>query len=214
MLIEPIQGEAGRARAAGRLPAGVRELCTEQNVLFIADEIQSGLGRTGTTFACDHEGVVPDIYVLGKALGGGIVPVSAVAANARRARRAQARRARLHVRRQPAGLRGRPRGGRAAATPASSRSGPRSSASSCTRGCASWSATAWSTVRGRGLWAGVDIDPALATGREVSEALMARGVLAKDTHGSTIRLAPPLVITEEDLDWAVDRLADAIDSFR
>jgi ornithine--oxo-acid transaminase len=70
------------------------------------------------------------------------------------------------------------------------------------------------TVRGRGLWAGVDVDSSLATGREVSKALMARGVLAKDTHGSTIRLAPPIVISEEDLLWAVDRLAEAIDSFR
>src|SRR5690606_12618329 len=70
------------------------------------------------------------------------------------------------------------------------------------------------TVRGRGLWAGVDIDPSLATGREVAEALMARGVLAKDTHGSTIRLAPPIVISEEDLRWALDRLAETVEGLR
>ena len=112
VLIEPIQGEAGVLVPPAGYLAGVRELCTERNVLFLADEIQSGLGRTGETFACDHEGVVPDMYMLGKALGGGVVPVSAVVARRRRARRAAPGRARLHVRRQPARLRGRPRGGR------------------------------------------------------------------------------------------------------
>ena len=82
MLLEPIQGEAGVLVPPPGYLAGVRQLCTDRNVLFIADEIQSGLGRTGRTFAIEHEGVVPDMYVLGKALGGGIVPVSAVAANA------------------------------------------------------------------------------------------------------------------------------------
>ncbi len=107
VLIEPIQGEAGvLVPPPGYLP-GVRELCTSTKVLFLADEIQSGLGRTGDTFACDHEGVVPDMYVLGKALGGGVVPVSAVGRERRCARGAPARRARLDVRRQPARLRGR-----------------------------------------------------------------------------------------------------------
>ena len=114
----PARADPGRGRRAGsRRPAtcpASGEICTSANVLLVADEIQSGLGRTGSTFACDHEGVVPDVYVLGKALGGGIVPVSAVVVQPRRARRADARDPRVHVRRQPAGLRGRPRGRRAA----------------------------------------------------------------------------------------------------
>jgi ornithine--oxo-acid transaminase len=190
----------------------VRELCTAEGILMIADEIQSGLGRTGKTFACDHEGVVPDMYVLGKALGGGVVPVSAIAANADI----------LGVIKP--GQHGSTFGGNPLA---------------CAVGNAvieilntgEFQARATElgevlharlrelighgvvTVRGRGLWAGVDIDPSLASGRELSKALMARGVLAKDTHGSTIRLAPPIVISEEDLVWAVDQLADALASF-
>ncbi len=124
VLIEPIQGEGGVVIPPDGYLRGVREACTRHNVLFAADEIQAGLGRTGRTFACDHEGVVPDMYVLGKALGGGIVPVSAVVGEPRRARRAPARPARLDLRRQPAGLRGRHHRRRDARGPASSRPGP------------------------------------------------------------------------------------------
>ena len=114
VLIEPIQGEAGvRIPPPGYL-AGVRELDRQHDVLFIADEIQSGLGRTGRTLACEHEDVVADVYLLGKALGGGIVPVSAVVADADVLGVLQARPARQHVRRQPAGLRGRAGRGRPA----------------------------------------------------------------------------------------------------
>ncbi|GII27095.1 ornithine--oxo-acid transaminase [Planotetraspora mira] len=218
VLIEPIQGEAGVLVPPDGYLTAVREICSENDVLFIADEIQSGLGRTGDTFACDHEGVVPDMYVLGKALGGGVVPVSAVAANAdilgvlkpgqhgstfggnplacavgnaviallntgEYQTRARDLGAFLHTR-----LRALIAPDAAGRTPVVA-------------------------VRGRGLWAGVDIDPSLATGREVSEALMRRGVLAKDTHGSTIRLAPPIVVTEEDLGWAVDQLAAVLSEF-
>jgi hypothetical protein len=112
----------------------VRELCDDHNVLFVADEIQSGLGRTGKTFAIEHEDVVPDMYVLGKALGGGIVPVSAVAADRDVLGRAQARRARLDLRRQPAGLRGRQSRWCGCCRPASSSGARPSSASGCTRG--------------------------------------------------------------------------------
>ena len=99
VLIEPIQGEAGVIVPPPGYLARVRELCSARGALLIADEIQSGLGRTGTTFACEHDGVVPDMYVLGKALGGGIVPLSAVVVLPRGARRVQAGPARLHVRR-------------------------------------------------------------------------------------------------------------------
>ncbi|MFT2017996.1 ornithine--oxo-acid transaminase [Streptomyces sp. 796.1] len=214
VLIEPIQGEAGvLVPPAGYLP-GVRELTRARNVLFIADEIQSGLGRTGRTFACEHEDVVPDVYVLGKALGGGVVPVSAVVAD----------RDVLGVF-QP-GEHGSTFGGNPLACAvaleviAMLRTGEYQRRAAelgehLHRELALLTGDgAISAVRGRGLWAGVDIDPALGTGREVSERLMARRVLVKDTHGSTIRIAPPLVISKEDLDWGLEQLRAVLDATR
>ncbi|MFG2717223.1 ornithine--oxo-acid transaminase [Streptomyces sp. NPDC048416] len=206
VLLEPIQGEAGVLVPPAGYLAGVRELTRERNVLFMADEIQSGLGRTGRTFACEHEGVVPDVYILGKALGGGVVPVSAVAASADV----------LGVFRP--GEHGSTFGGNPLACAvaleviAMLRTGEYQLRATelgdhlhhelglLTGG------GAVETVRGRGLWAGVDIHPSYGTGREISEKLMGRGVLVKDTHGSTIRIAPPLVISKEDLDWGLDQL--------
>ena len=134
VLFEPIQGEAGVIVPPPGFLAGVRELCTAQGILMIADEIQSGLGRTGYTFACQAEGVVPDAYLLGKALGGGIVPVSAMVSSWPVLGVLRARAARVHVRREPAGLRGRPRGGGHAGAPGSTRPARPRSASACTRG--------------------------------------------------------------------------------
>ncbi|MEU4559659.1 ornithine--oxo-acid transaminase [Actinoplanes sp. NPDC023936] len=209
VLMEPIQGEAGVLVPPAGFFAGLRELCTERNVLMIADEIQSGLGRTGRTFAIEHEGVVPDMYVLGKALGGGIVPVSAVAAD----------RSVLGVLRP--GEHGSTFGGNPLACAVgaevvrllatgefqerSERLGARLHA-----GLRDLIGKGLVAVRGRGLWAGVDIDPLLMTGRQACERLAERGVLAKDTHGSTIRLAPPLVVTEKDLDHALTQLAEIL----
>jgi ornithine--oxo-acid transaminase len=209
VLMEPIQGEAGVLVPPEGYFAGVRALCDEHNVLFAADEIQSGLGRTGKTFAIEHEGVVPDMYVLGKALGGGIVPVSAVAADA----------AVLGVLRP--GEHGSTFGGNPLACAVGVevvrllRTGEfqRRSAELGERlhaGLRELIGKGVVGVRGRGLWAGVDIDPALMTGRQACERLAALGLLAKDTHGSTIRLAPPLVITEDEVNWMVDRLAEVV----
>ncbi|XVV11831.1 ornithine--oxo-acid transaminase [Actinoplanes sp. CA-131856] len=206
VLLEPIQGEAGVLVPPTGYFAGVRELCTAQNVLMIADEIQSGLGRTGRTFAIEHEGVVPDMYVLGKALGGGIVPVSAVAAD----------RDVLGVLKP--GEHGSTFGGnplacavghevvRLLATGEFQKRSAELGERLHTR-LGELVGRGLIAVRGRGLWAGVDIDPALMTGRRACELLAERGVLAKDTHGSTIRLAPPLVVTEAEIDHAVDQLA-------
>jgi ornithine--oxo-acid transaminase len=206
VLLEPIQGEAGVYVPPPGYLAGVRELCDQHNVLLLADEIQSGLGRTGTTFACEHEGVVPDAYLLGKALGGGIVPVSAMVANADV----------LGVLRP--GEHGSTFGGNPLACAVGSavvallRTGEFQERATAlgerlhTR-LAELVGHGLVAVRGRGLWAGVDVDPARMTGRQACERLAERGVLAKETHGSTIRLAPPLVIEPEDLDWAVDHLA-------
>ncbi|WP_345762972.1 ornithine--oxo-acid transaminase [Diaminobutyricibacter sp. McL0608] len=205
VLIEPIQGEAGiLVPPADYLPA-VRAICTERNVLFIADEIQSGLGRTGATFACDLVGVVPDLYLLGKALGGGIVPVSAVVGDADI----------LGVLRP--GEHGSTFGGNPlAAAVGRTVVGMLATGEPQERarllgmrlhaGLERLLGRGVVAVRGAGLWAGIDIDPALGTGRDVCELLMERGLLAKDTHGSTIRLAPPIVVDPADLDWAVDQL--------
>jgi len=205
VLLEPIQGEAGVLVPPEGYFGGVRKLCDDHNVLLVADEIQSGLGRTGRTFAIEHEGVVPDMYVLGKALGGGIVPVSAVAAD----------RAVLGVLRP--GEHGSTFGGNPLACAVgvevvrllATGEFQRRSAELGDRLHAGLNALVGNSVvavRGRGLWAGVDIDPALMTGRQACERLAERGVLAKDTHGSTIRLAPPLVVTEEELDHALGQL--------
>ncbi|QDY78626.1 ornithine--oxo-acid transaminase [Streptomyces qinzhouensis] len=210
VLLEPIQGEAGvLVPPPGYLPT-VRRLTRERNVLFIADEIQSGLGRTGRTFACEHEAVVPDMYVLGKALGGGIVPVSAVVSS----------REILGVFRP--GEHGSTFGGNPLACAvaleviAMLRTGEYQQRATelgehlhHELGLLSGGG-AVEAVRGRGLWAGVDIAPAHGSGRRISEKLMERGVLVKDTHGSTIRIAPPLVITKEDLDWGLDQFRSVL----
>nr|WP_030290658.1 ornithine--oxo-acid transaminase [Streptomyces katrae] len=206
VLLEPIQGEAGVLVPPAGYLRGVRELTRERNVLFMADEIQSGLGRTGKTFACEHEDVVPDVYVLGKALGGGVVPVSAVVAD----------RDVLGVFRP--GEHGSTFGGNPLACAvaleviAMLRTGEYQQRATELGDHLHRELNllvgggAVTAVRGRGLWAGVDIAPGHGTGREISEALMERGVLVKDTHGSTIRIAPPLVISKEDLDWGLDQL--------
>ncbi|WP_202238931.1 ornithine--oxo-acid transaminase [Actinacidiphila reveromycinica] len=210
VLIEPIQGEAGVLVPPPGYLAGVRRLTAERGVLLVADEIQSGLGRTGRTFACEHEDVVPDVYVLGKALGGGVVPVSAVVAS----------RDVLGV--FHPGEHGSTFGGNPLACAvgievvAMLRTGEYQRRAAelgdhLHRELASLVADgALTAVRGRGLWAGLDVDPSLGTGRALTERLLRRGVLAKDTHGSTIRLAPPLTITKEDLDWSLARLHDAL----
>ncbi|RLK52430.1 ornithine--oxo-acid transaminase [Microbacterium telephonicum] len=205
VLIEPIQGEAGVILPPEGYLRAVREICDRHGILMIADEIQSGLGRVGTTFACDREQVVPDMYLLGKALGGGIVPLSAVVADADV----------LGVIRP--GEHGSTFGGNPLAAAigrqvvdmlASGEFQTRAAAlgehlASRLESLVGHGVTA---VRVAGLWAGVDIDPAVGTGREVAERLLGRGVLVKDTHGQTVRIAPPLVVRATELDWAVEQL--------
>jgi ornithine--oxo-acid transaminase len=207
VLIEPVQGEAGVIVPPPGYLARVRELCSARGALLIADEIQSGLGRTGTTFACEHDAVVPDVYILGKALGGGIVPLSAVVSS----------RDVLGVF-QP-GQHGSTFGGNPLACAvgrevlallATGEYQERSAklGTHMHHRLAALPATAVREVRGRGLWAGVEF--VSLAGRQACELLAERGVLAKDTHGSTVRLAPPLMISEADLDWALDQVEDVI----
>jgi ornithine--oxo-acid transaminase len=205
VLLEPIQGEAGIVIPPDDYLPAVRRLTRDANVLFIADEIQSGLGRTGATFQCDNAGVIPDLYLLGKALGGGIVPVSAVVGDA----------SVLGVLRP--GEHGSTFGGNPLAAAVGMAVVGLLETGDYQRRAASLGAGLRARldelvgrgvveVRSAGLWAGIDIDPALATGRRVAELLADRGVLAKDTHGSTIRLAPPIVVEADELEWAVDQL--------
>lgn len=205
VLLEPIQGEAGVVIPPAGYLRAVREITSRHGVLMIADEIQSGLGRVGETFACDREGVVPDVYLLGKALGGGILPVSAVVAN----------RDVLGVIRP--GEHGSTFGGNPLAAAVGTRVVEMLATGEFQRRAAALGehleakltelvGDGVTGIRVAGLWAGVDIDPARGTGREIAEKLLARGVLVKDTHGQTIRIAPPLVIRGTELDWAVEQL--------
>ncbi|WP_336647373.1 ornithine--oxo-acid transaminase [Microbacterium sp. MMO-10] len=205
VLIEPIQGEGGVIIPPDGYLRRIREICDERDVLFIADEIQSGLGRVGETFACDREGVVPDLYLLGKALGGGILPVSAVVGNEDV----------LGVIRP--GEHGSTFGGNPLAAAVGLRavemleSGEFQERAKALgvhlrEGLEALIGHGVTTVRVAGLWVGVDIDPSRGTGREIAEKLLDRGVLVKDTHGQTIRIAPPIVVRATELDWALEQL--------
>lgn len=210
VLMEPIQGEAGVVVPAPGFWPSLRALCDDADVLLVADEVQSGLGRTGTTLACDLWNVRPDLVVLGKALGGGIVPVSAVVGRS-----------------DVLGV----------FTPGTHGSTFGGNPLACAVGLAVVGLLATGDlqagashlgehlqvrlddlvddellldVRGAGLWAGIDVDPSWGSGKDVCLALLRHGVLAKDTHGSTLRLAPPLTISREDLDWGLDQLHAAL----
>ncbi len=208
-LVEPIQGEAGVILPPAGYVAAARALCAERGVLFVADEVQSGLGRAGATFAGDLAGVQPDLRILGKALGGGILPVSAVTADWDV----------LGVI-QP-GQHGSTFGGNPLAAALgvavvellssgelqerSRRLGEHALATLRAAGL-----PGVREVRGSGLWWAVELDGSGRTGREVSLELLARGILAKDTHTWTIRFAPPLVVAEDDLDHALATIIDVL----
>jgi len=210
VLLEPIQGEQGVVVPPDDYWPAVRAACDDAGVLLIADEVQSGLGRTGTTFACELWGVRPDLMVLGKALGGGIMPVSAVVGRADV----------LGV--LTPGTHGSTFGGNPLAcavgiavvellaTGEHQAQARELGAHLHARLHTLTEAGLIARSRGVGLWAGIDVEPERMTGRELCERLLKHGVLAKDTHGSTIRLAPPLVIERADLDLALDRLAVAL----
>ena len=209
VLVEPIQGEAGVIVPPDDFLPRVRHLCTQHNVLLIADEIQSGLARTGQTFACAHWDVVPDVYLLGKALGGGVLPLSAVVADSDVL-------GVLHPGEHGSTFGGNPLAAAVGSTVVSMlRTGEyqsRSTELGARLHARLPEIPGVRAGRGKGLWAGVDIDPALGTGKQVSRRLAERGVLVKDTHGHTLRLAPPLVVTADEIDWALDRFAEALAS--
>lgn len=209
VLLEPIQGEAGVLTPPAGYLARVRELTADRGVLLIADEIQSGLARTGATLEVENQGVRPDLVTLGKALGGGVVPVSAVVGSSEV----------LGV--LTPGTHGSTFGGNPLAAAVASevvdmlsdgtwQERSRIAGERLHAGLRALIGHGLTAVRGRGLWAGIDIDPEVGTARDVAERLLERGILAKDTHTRTLRLAPPLVITDEEIDWLLQQLADSL----
>jgi len=210
VLVEPVQGEAGVLIPPAGYLAGLRRLCDEHGVLLVLDEVQSGLGRTGRTLACDHEGVRPDVLLLGKALGGGITPLSVMAA----------RRDVIDV--FTPGSHGSTFGGNPLACAigrevvAMLRTGePQAQAAALGQvldaELRALGPSLVGAVRTRGAWAGVDLAPGMPEARAVCEALVARRVLVKDTHGHTLRIAPPFVTTADELRWAIGELRDVLE---
>ncbi|MCT7667569.1 ornithine--oxo-acid transaminase [Shinella kummerowiae] len=203
-LIEPIQGEAGVLIPPAGYFSSVRDLCTRHGITLILDEIQTGLGRTGKLLAEEHEGIEADVTLVGKALSGGFYPVSAVLSNSEV----------LGVLKP--GQHGSTFGGNPLACAIaraalkvlveedmignSERMGNRFQ-----DGLKSIRSNIITDVRGRGLMLAVELDPAAGGARKYCEALKERGILAKDTHGDTIRIAPPLVITGDQVDWALEQ---------
>jgi ornithine--oxo-acid transaminase len=212
VLLEPVQGEAGVVVPPPGYLAAVRRICDESGALMVADEVQSGLGRTGHLLATRAAGVDADVYLLGKALGGGIVPLSAVVADE----------CVLGVL-QP-GQHGSTFGGNPLACAVGSAvvellsdTGADGMLARARELGAVLAARLGGlvghgvvAVRTAGPWAGIDLDPRLGSGREVCAALAGRGVLAKDTHGATLRMSPPLVTTAEEIGYAVDALAGVL----
>ena len=209
ILIEPIQGEGGIIVPPKGYIAGLRALCDAHDVLLILDEVQSGLGRAGDWFAFHHENVVPDGVILGKALGGGVLPVSAFVGKAEL----------MDV--FTPGSHGSTFGGNPLAAAVGLEAlkviedeklveSSRDLGTHMLKRLRAVKNPALKAVRGRGLWAGAEIDPNYASARDVCNRLLAKGVLSKDTHGTVVRFAPPLVIARADLDAALDRFEEAL----
>ncbi|MFN4896515.1 MAG: ornithine--oxo-acid transaminase [Pseudomonadota bacterium] len=205
VLVEPILGEGGVIIPPHGFLKSIRELCTKNNVIMIADEIWTSLGRTGKIFACDHEDVVPDMYLMAKSLGGGIVAISAVIANSD------------IMKVFTPGSHGSTLGGNPFACAIArevlalvrEEQPDKRSAELGTymlERLRAMNSRYIKAVRGRGLMIGIDIDPAAGTAKDFCKKLKKEGVLCKDTHVQTIRMAPPLVISRTDLDWGLERV--------
>jgi ornithine--oxo-acid transaminase len=212
-LVEPVQGEAGIIVPPAGYLKRAREICTKHGILLICDEVQTGLGRTGALLACDHEGIRPDGLVLGKALGGGLVPVSAFLAS-------DEVMAVFHPGDHGSTFGGNPLAAAVGIAALDLLVRERLSERARVRGdellgkLHAIDDPAIAEVRGKGLLIGVEIDRRAATAREVCEGLLARGVLSKDTHGTVVRFAPPLIVESKHIDLAVEALADTLRSLR
>jgi len=207
VLIEPIQGEAGIVVPPEEYLPEVREICTKHNVLMILDEIQSGLGRTGKLFAYQHSNIQPDGLILGKALGGGFMPVSCFLSSEEV----------LHW--MNPGSHGSTFGGNPLAAAIAKRSlelleedglieNSKLMGDYFKESLLNMNSKIIKEIRGKGLWLGVEIDPDLISGKDLSKMCLDHGILCKETHETTIRFAPPLVITKEELDWGLDKIKE------
>jgi ornithine--oxo-acid transaminase len=205
-LVEPIQGEAGVILPPPGYLRVVRDICDQHGILMIADEIQTGLGRTGKMFACDHEGVVPDIYILGKALSGGVSPVSAVTCN----------RNIMDVLKpgdHGSTFGGNPFGaavGIAALDVIIEEHLPENAKAMgeyFMDGLKAMNSPHVNEIRGKGLLIAVEIKPESGKARTYCEKLQEAGILAKETHGTVVRFAPPLIITKDEIDWALNQIS-------
>jgi ornithine--oxo-acid transaminase len=209
VLVEPIQGEAGIIVPPAGYLIGLRSICDLNRVQLIIDEVQSGLGRTGAWFAFQHENIKPDGVIMGKALGGGVLPVSAFAG----------RHELMDV--FTPGSHGSTFGGNPLAASVGLEAlhiihdeglveRSRDLGAHMLERLRAIKSSALKEVRGRGLWVGAEIDPNYASARLVCERLLAKGVLSKETHHTVVRMAPPLIIKREDLDQALDRFEEVV----
>ncbi|AZU63796.1 ornithine--oxo-acid transaminase [Neobacillus mesonae] len=207
-LVEPIQGEAGIVIPPEGYMKAAYELCKENNVLFIADEIQAGLARTGKMFACEWEGIEPDVYILGKALGGGVFPISCVAAN-------KDILGVFNPGSHGSTFGGNPMGCAVSIAALDVLIDEKLAQKSLELGeyfiekLKQINNPMIKEVRGRGLFIGVELNE---EARKYCEQLKEEGLLCKETHESVIRFAPPLVITKEELDWAIERIHKVLGS--
>jgi ornithine--oxo-acid transaminase len=205
VMLEPIQGEAGVNIPPEGYLRQVRDLCDQNNVLFIADEIQTGLGRTGKLFACDHESVHPDLVIIGKALSGGFYPVSAVIGSSNLLGLFQAGEHGSTFGGNPLGM----AVARAALRVLVEENMIENSARMGEyfyEQLAEITSPHVKEVRGKGLLIGVELYPQAGGARRFCEALLAEGVLAKETHENVIRFAPPLIIEQATIDWALPHI--------
>ena len=209
IMVEPIQGEAGVCVPPAGYLTKLRQISTENNVLFIADEIQTGLGRTGKLFACDHENVRPDITVIGKALSGGFYPVSAILAN-------RAVMGLFRPGEHGSTFGGNPLAAAVARTALSVLVEEKMIENAAQIGeyfldqLAEIPSKHVHEVRGKGLLIGVELKPSANGARRFCEALAKRGILAKETHDNVIRFAPPLVIDKPTIDWALSQIREVL----
>jgi ornithine--oxo-acid transaminase len=205
ILVEPIQGESGINIPPEGYLREIEAICRKHRCLFVADEIQSGLGRTGRLFAFEHEGVRPDVVIVGKALGGGFYPVSAILAD-------EEVMGVFHPGDHGSTFGGNPLAAAVAREALKVLVEEKLIENSAALG--EWFLARLRKiqdprireVRGRGLWIGLELEPEAGGARRFCEALMQKGLLCKETHTHTIRFAPPLVITRPDLEWACDRV--------
>jgi len=209
VLVEPIQGEAGVVAPPEGFLAGLRDLTTEHNCLLVCDEIQSGLGRTGKLFASEHEGVRPDIMIIGKALSGGMYPVSAILAD-------DEVMGVFHPGEHGSTYGGNPLGAAVAREALKVLVEEEMVEHSAELGeyfldkLRAISSPHVELIRGKGLWIGIVLKDSAGGARRFCEALQHDGLLCKETHETVIRVAPPLTITRDEIDWAVDRIGKAL----